>query len=202
LIAGHEGIAKVAVDRGICLYLRGDIKAAEEEVQRGLLWLPKEAKRYHFAAHHALAAMAKDRTTAGEHLKLAEALLEPSNTYGQASLCYTKAQMARDSGRAARAEWLLREAKILTEGFSVFDLALITLDLLDLLVEQGRRGEVTKEGRSVHALMHPLRHHPDAQESLVELARLNGKMTLQDIAAARETVRTARKEGSIRAESL
>jgi tetratricopeptide (TPR) repeat protein len=202
LIADHEGIAKVAVDRGICLYLRGDIKAAEEEVRRGLLWLPKEDKRNRIAAHHALAVMAEDRATASEHLKLAEILSEPANAYAKASLCYTKASMAQKSSRACNREKLLREAKVLAERFNVFDSALITLDLLDLLVEEGRRREVTEEGRTVHALMHPLRLHPYAQESLLELARLNGEMTLQDIAAARQAVRTARKEGSIRAESL
>jgi tetratricopeptide (TPR) repeat protein len=201
----YEGLAKVMVDRGLCFFLRGNVKAAEDELRRGLILLPREAKRYRSAAHLTLSVVlsSSGRKTEGlRQITSAEELLNRPTAYDQTSFAYTRAGLAWEQGRNCEAEVLYREAKALAHRFSPFESALITLDLLALLVEQGRREEATKEGRTVHALMHPLRLHPYAQRSLLELARLNGQMTLQDIATARQAVQTARKEGSFRAEIL
>jgi tetratricopeptide (TPR) repeat protein len=195
----------VLVDRGLCLYLRGDIEAAERDLRRGLLLLPEAAIRYRSAAKltFGLALLGSGREAEGlQQIANAEKLLVQPTAYDQTSLAYTRAGLARDRGKDCEAEKLYQEAKALAHRFSPFDSALITLDLLDLLVKQGRHAEVAAEGLTVHALLHPLRLHPDAQESLRELARLNGRMTLQDIATAREAVKTARKKGSLRAEIL
>jgi tetratricopeptide (TPR) repeat protein len=204
-IGDYDGIAKVLVDRGLCLYLRGDIEAAERDLRRGLLLLPEAAIRYRSAAKltFGLALLGSGREAEGlQQIANAEKLLVQPTAYDQTSLAYTRAGLARDRGKDCEAEKLYQEAKALAHRFSPFDSALITLDLLDLLVKQGRHAEVAAEGLTVHALLHPLRLHPDAQESLRELARLNGRMTLQDIATAREAVKTARKKGSLRAEIL
>ncbi len=198
-IADHEGLAKVAVDRGIALFQRGDLDTAEGELKRGLQGLPEIAERSHFGARLTLCGIyAKTGQEAEALRELREAeVLGTQATHDRLILLYTQAGLTEDMTRRER---LLRSANELVRQFSPFDSALICLDLLSLLIDQGRQEEAANEGNTVHALMYPLRFHPDAQEALRELARLNGKMQTRDIARARSVVQIAKRVGTAKAE--
>jgi tetratricopeptide (TPR) repeat protein len=154
---------------------------------------------YRIAAHHGLglALHALGRVEEGKvHIAEAEQLLVNPTAYVRGWLSYTRANLARAEGDTVLAEALYLENLAVADRFSPFDAALTTLALLALLVEQGRHQEAAEAGRRLHALLHPLRFHQNAQEALLQLARLGHGMTLDKIAYAEQTVAAARRAGT------
>ncbi len=96
-------------------------------------------------------------------------------------------------GNLAKSELLLRQAR--RDLVTPFDSALITLDLIEVLIERGAVTEASAKAKEMAALLQPFRHLPVVEGAILALVRsaLTGELTPACVDTARLQVQQGRR---------
>ncbi len=185
-IRSHCGVgaARTHVDRAICLFTAARPEKASREARAALELLPKEEERHRSAAFLVLSLCVQESA----YLDMAEETLSQTHAYDRLSFAHGRAQLAQDK---AEAELYLRRARDLAMGLNPFDAALMTLHLVELLLDRGATQPAATEIRQAYCLLGPFRAHPTACTALLELGRLGGRLTSDSVSKARDAIRKA-----------
>ncbi len=195
------GIGKTLVEQGLMLTGLGDHKTATQVLSQALRYLNgNEARlpRYHFAAYQYLAIAFEQL---GE-LDAAEARLEEAtgisgleNGFYSAKLRWQQGTLAFKRGDCRRSEGLLRAArKALAATENPGQEALVSLDVLDVLLAQGKLEEACSLAGDMARLLDCFEDDRLAARAIVRLIRptLAGKLSRAIVAEARADLEKAR----------
>jgi tetratricopeptide (TPR) repeat protein len=188
-----EGMGRAFVSQGLLLLNMDRATAAAESYRLALALLPKGCIRFRIPALQGLALVA---LRSGEYrLARAEAeaaidLLGPLETYSRALLFRLRGDIERADARLPKAEEHYREATRLLVGLNPFDCALVTLDLIAVLLDQGEVAQAVQSALGMNSLLQPLSSHPVAEAALLRLRRLalRGELDLVQLEVIRQRI--------------
>ena len=176
-VARHDlpGVGRAQVQKAVFLYHLDELSAARQAYRSGLEYLAPDAWTWRFAAYQGLGLVAfESGRLDGAERWARRAADEHRTAQGQNwwRLRWLEGRVAHARGLLELAESALSEAR---DGFASrsnpFDLALVSLDLARVLLDQARPHDVRKLTAGMMALLQPLRRHRVATSALHELAR-------------------------------
>ncbi len=172
------GVGRSLVDRGIWSYHLGRVAIAERFSRQALAHLPADDFRNRCAALQILGTCARDADDlprAEEYLAEALGLAGALEPLGMGKLRWFEALVKADSGKSAEAVEILSAVVELFRPIHRGEAALVAVDLVRLLLENGRRAEALS---AVQAIVPLLSRHASrnaivraAETTLVELIR-------------------------------
>ncbi len=195
-IGDQAGRGTAHVVQGMHLHYLGRHYEAIEAQTRALELLPPDAARLRYAAYQHLgsfAAALNDLDAAERYATQAGELLHAVEPRTAATLLWLRAAIAARRGSPTAAE-LYRQALDLLHGVHYADAALVTVELVRVLILQGHLDEAHRTALTVRQLVIPLQRNRHVSAALAELIR-GGRQALtlarvERVRAALEQART------------
>ena len=225
---GHGDLALIALREALEIYLHSDSmvgigktlivqgrifcciekhEKAIEVLTAGLRHLPEEPPelaRYHFSAYQALAEAHQGLG----NLQHARMMLAKASTFAsdeeqvrQARLAWQDGGVSLAEGDAGRAETLLRASREgLKKQANPFQEALVSIDLVQSLLVQGKSREACEIASSAARFLEPFEGNPLAEAAILQLARagIEGKLNTRVVFEVRRQLEEARPEARAR----
>ncbi|MEM9598862.1 MAG: hypothetical protein AAGD06_31635 [Acidobacteriota bacterium] len=171
------GLAKVTVNRGVLTYNLDQFDKVKELMTRALgrlQVLEERSPRHELAAYQHLALAHQGQG----QLDLAEHWLERASTEFEtdevvwAKLAWQRATLLAERRAFGESELLLRRsAEILGRQEHPIQTALVSLDLVDVLLSQQLHHEACLVAKDMAHMLELFRHHPLAEAAMVEFVR-------------------------------
>ncbi len=174
------GLGRVLVSRGCVLFNLGHFRESSAWHCAGLRLLPAETRIDRASALQMLGLIAfqgDDFATAYRLQIRALRMLDPDDAYNRAQVRWLLAATTYRRGSMAQTELLLRQARsALTHPF---DRALVTLDLIEVLIERGQNMEAVAKAKDMAALLQPFQRLPMVEGAILVFVRaaLAGDLT-------------------------
>ncbi len=195
-IGDRAGRGRTLVVQGVFLYYLGRVREAIGTQLHALDLLPATAERFRFCAYQHLSSFAAalaDLDAADRYAACADEFLDAVDPGSAARLLWLRAVIADRRGQPA--VQLYREALEILRTVHFADAALVTVELVRVLILQGRHDEAHRTALTVRQLVIPLQRNRHVSAALVELLR--GGQAALDLARV-ERVRAALKEARTR----
>ncbi len=175
-LGSRWGIGRALVDQGMMHSALGEHEDAILDLKQGLKHLAgseTQLKRYHLAAYQ-FAAYAYEQLgqldQAHGWLERGVRAFEPQFAVDGAKLQWVRGKLAFRHGRYAQAEELLRAAgSVLASKEVPGKEALVTLDLISVLLAQGRGHEASELAADMAPLLFKFKNNPIAEAAILEL---------------------------------
>ncbi len=195
-IGDRAGRGKALVDQGVFLNGLGRYRAGIRAQSLALDLLPETDHRNRFSVLQGLGhlhRMAGDLGNANLYASRAAELLHAVEPRMAATLLWLRAAIAAQHGTAGAVD-LYRQALALLLTVHYADAALVTVELVQVLILQGRHAEAHETALTVRQLVIPLQHNRHVSAALAELIR-GGREALnlarvERVRAALEQART------------
>ncbi|MEM1202717.1 MAG: hypothetical protein AAGN66_05765 [Acidobacteriota bacterium] len=179
-------VAKVQVDRGVVFNLLQDSLAASRALRKALRRMPQGSpalRRYRVAAYQNLALAhenARDLEASERWLGKAVEAFHDEGGINQAKMVWEYGRLARLKGDHDLAEERLRQAQRQMLDCGGLDSALVTLDLVRLLLEQGKTQEAVEMASGMASLLQSFAKSPVLEAATLAFVRaaLAGQLTL------------------------
>lgn len=196
-----EGIAKVAVEQGLCLsYLDRDDEALQC-FQTALAKLPENAFRYRCAALQNMARVYENKRqleSALQCLAEAEKLSEAMGARHRAKLVWLRASLLIKLDMPEVAAELLWEVVSTMRSCHLGEAALATCDLVHVQLQLGNPREAYLTATSMRALVEPLHNSKVITAALAELLRAGQEgLTLALVERIKRQIESERRQGKI-----
>lgn len=194
-LADLPGAAQALVIRARYLYYQKELVAAKGALSTAIHLLPP-SDPFFCAGHHALAIIFKDLgnlEAATDHLSKARECPLPDHQQ-KGAILWTSAEINRAHGRAVAAEATYRAAIAELWEERPLQAALASIDLAEMLLEQGRYQEAIQATTGLSALIRPLSIYPIAESALLELVRIpfsGSRLTAMALSTAATALRRA-----------
>ncbi len=189
------GMGKTLVDRGMMLAYQGAHNRAIDTLQRALQHLGSDgAVRNRCAAHQYLAyawEQLGELTAAEHHLRQASGISKQEGELHRGKLLWLEGSLALRRRLYERAEKLLRKARsLLTKAENPGQEALVSLDLLDVLIAQGEAVEACELAQGMVHLLEAFEANRLASQAIIKLVRpaLAGRISRTAVTQARTAV--------------
>ncbi len=172
-IGDRAGCGKALVDQGMMLHYLGKPHLAIEAQRQALELLPNSAERSRFATYQHLgssAAALDDLDAADRYAAQAAELLHAVEPGSAARLLWLRAAIAARRGSLDASE-LYRQALEILRTVHYADAALVTVELVRVLILQGRSDEAHETALAVRQLVIPLQRNRHVSAALAELLR-------------------------------
>ena len=203
-LGSKQGLGQVMVDRGHMLNYLGEHKAAVQAFVRALRVLDnrgRQARRNILAAHTNLAVAYEHLGQFGDAeqaLEEALTLVHDQESINKAKVVWQLGSIAMKRRSLVAGEKYFRMAAKLLEKRYPFDRALVTLDLTEALLAQGKADEATQIAVSTTEFLTPHRSNRVLEAATTKFLRLaiGGKLTVDHIRGLREQISRGRARQS------
>ncbi len=196
-LGSRRDVGRALVDHGMMNCYAGNFEDAVLDLRQALHDLEGtsgELSRYHLACYQFLAYAFEhlgELETAEECLATGARGFGPEHAVDKAKLEWLRGSLAFKRGDLLLAEELLRAvAKILAAKQHPGQEALVSLDLVSVMLAQGRDQEATELATSMARLLFGFENNRFAEAAIVELMRaaLEGKLSQELVAKARAQI--------------
>jgi tetratricopeptide (TPR) repeat protein len=196
-----EGLAKVAVEQGLCLsYLDRD-EEAFQCFQTALARLPEDALRYRCAALQNMARVYENQGQLESALRClaeAEKLSEAMGARHRAKLLWLRARLLIKLDMHAEAAELLWDVVNTMRSCHLGEAALATCDLVQVQLKLRAPREAYLTATSMRALVEPLHNSKVITAALAELLRAGQEgLTLALVERIKRQIESERRQGKI-----
>ncbi len=177
-IGDQAGRGRAAVDAGQWLAYLDRLREAIEAAERALELLPKSLPRSRFAAHTVVCHCCLEIGKTGRAQDAAEAAERlPVVPWDRGKLSWLRAIISRKLGNRSEAREHLRRGAETFRTLHAGDALLISLELVQALLEDSQPAEALQICRGLFDLVEPVRANPIISGALAELLRvtLSGK---------------------------
>ncbi len=200
-IGDRVGRGKALVDQGVFLYHLGSFSFSIKATLEGLSQLPQSAIRSRFAVFQLLGAcfnQLRDLETASGYTDRASELKDAVEPGSAARLLWLKASIAAQNCLQESA-LLYRQTLEILRGVHYADAALVTVELVRVLILLGRHDEAHDTALSVRELVFPLQRNRHVSAALAELIR-GGRVALDlgRVERVRKALQAAKRRPSWR----
>ena len=176
-LGSHEGMGRVLVDQGMMLTALGDYDAAVEDLEQALHHLADSVERlprYCLAAYQYLAfafeQQGKLETAERWLARGIEAVDCCGHSVDRAKLEWLRGNLALRRGDTRCSEECLRSAyATLAEHENLLQAAVVTIDLIQALMAQGKNAEATETAAGMGRLLWKFKNNRLAEAVVVEL---------------------------------
>ncbi len=194
---------RALVDCGRWLHYLGRHRESVAAHQRALELLPESLKGYRFGASQGLGIVHLHRgelAAAERCAELAEPLAVDLDDYARAKVLLLRSRIARKLGRLDDSEGNLRRALDIFRGVHLGEAALAAVELVQVILEQGKPGEARQVCESIHSLLEPLERNPIIAAAVGELltASFSGSLALNLVKRIKTRIKDAAEDAAAR----
>ncbi len=206
-INSADGIGKTLVVQGRIYCCVKEYQRAIQVLERSLNYLPEDQQefaRYHFSAYQSLSAAYEELGNFQE----ARLLLAKASTFTNEQERVRQANLLWQEGGLCHAEGDFEHAEALLDGsqqrlakhVNATQQALVTVDLVRSLLNQGKVQEACETASSTARFLEALEGHPMAEAAILQLAQaaIEGRLNLQVVHEVRCQLEEAHPEGRAR----
>jgi tetratricopeptide (TPR) repeat protein len=191
------GMGRALVDCGRWLHYLGRIPAAIQAAKRALELLPGTEGEYRFSVLHGLGLIHLNSGKLDEAERDAK-FLEPlaKSAEEKAKLLWLRASICRKSGCLDESTALFHQVIEKFRGLHVGEAALAAVELVRVLLEQGKPGEARQVCRSLFPLLEPLEPNPIISAAFGELLQTGafGSLSLDLVKRVKAKLEDARRD--------
>ena len=176
-----EGEGRALVDCSRTLHYLGRSTEAIKAGKRALELLPESLADNRLTALCTLGSSylaIGDPIAADELLSSAAPLADSTGKQDQAKVLWLRASVCRQQGQRQKAERLLRYVVDIFRGLHFGEAALAGVELVRVLLEQGKPGEAQQVCNSLLPLLDPLEQNPIVEAAFGELLRAGARGSL------------------------